>query len=124
MQGHDAGDSCLYYLRGVCKSFESHAVLRTVDLELRRGEALGIVGPSGAGKTVLLKCMVALLPVDCGELRFNGESVPDMDAGAQTQLRQHVGFLFQAGALFDSMSVGENLEYSLHEQFSRTMKPA
>ena len=113
--------SKLFYLRDVWKSFESQAVLRGIDLEVRRGDALGIIGPSGSGKTVLLKCMIGLLAIDRGELRFDGRSVPAMSADEQTRLRQRVGFLFQEGALFDSMTVGENLEYALHEQFFRTM---
>ena len=107
----------VFALRGVWKSFGPQQVLRGVDLQLCRGETLGIIGPSGAGKSVLLKCMVALLPVDRGELLFEGRSVPRMSADEQRQLRQRVGFLFQAGVLFDSMTAQENLEYALQEQF-------
>lgn len=114
--------SNLFELRGVWKSFGSQVVLKDIDLQLHRGEILGIIGPSGAGKSVLLKCMVALLPIDRGELRFDGKSVPNMSHDEQTRLRQRVGLLFQAGGLFDSMTVRENLEYPLHEQFFRTMK--
>jgi len=115
--------SALYCLSQVWKSFDSQVVLRGIDLRLGRGETLGIIGPSGAGKTVLLKCMVALLPIDRGEILFEGKSVPGMTLDEQTHLRERVGFLFQAGALFDSMAVGENLEYALREQFFRTMTP-
>jgi phospholipid/cholesterol/gamma-HCH transport system ATP-binding protein len=111
----------LFELRGVCKSFGSIEVLRGVDLRLRRGETLGIIGPSGSGKSVLLKCMVALLPITRGELRFEGRSVPEMSLAEQQRLRQRVGLLFQAGVLFDSMTAGENLEYALHEQFFHSM---
>jgi phospholipid/cholesterol/gamma-HCH transport system ATP-binding protein len=111
----------LFRLRDVWKSFDSQTVLRGIDLDVNRGGALGIIGPSGAGKSVLLKCMVALLPIDRGEIRFDGKSVPEMSPSEQTHLRQRVGFLFQEGALFDSMTVGENLEYALREQFFRTM---
>ena len=106
------------------KAFDDHVVLRGVDLQLRRGDTLGIIGPSGSGKSVLLKCMVALLPIDGGVLRFDGASVPDMDDEQRTRLRQRVGFLFQNGGLLDSVTVRENLEYGLHEQFFRTMKKA
>jgi phospholipid/cholesterol/gamma-HCH transport system ATP-binding protein len=119
--GKDSGPE-LFQVRGVWKAFGDFEVLRGVDLQLRRGETLGIIGPSGAGKTVLLKCMVALLPIDRGDLLFDGDSVPDMDHAEQLRLRQRVGLLFQAGSLFDSMTVRENLEYGLHEQFFRTMK--
>ena len=114
-------DPILYSLRDVWKTFEEQPVLRGVDFTLRKGETLGIIGPSGSGKTVLLKCMVALLSIDRGELSFDGRSVPDMDVDEQTRLRQRVSLLFQRGGLFDSMSVEENLEYGLHEQFFRTM---
>lgn len=116
------GSSDLFDLRDVWKSFDSEVVLRGIDLRLRRGETLGIIGPSGAGKSVLLKCMVGLLPIDRGELRFDGKSVSEMGRAELTHLRQRVGLLFQAGVLFDSMTVRENLEYALHEQFFRTMK--
>jgi phospholipid/cholesterol/gamma-HCH transport system ATP-binding protein len=114
----------LFELRDVWKSFDSEVVLRGVDLDLHRGETLGIIGPSGVGKSVLLKCMVGLLPIDRGKLLFGGQSVPEMSAEAQTRLRRNVGLLFQASVLFDSMTVKDNLEYALHEQFFRTMSSA
>jgi len=114
-------ERALFEVRDVWKSFGSEVVLRGVGLRLQRGESLGIIGPSGAGKSVLLKCMVGLLPIDRGELLFDGKSVPEMGAEEQTHLRQRVGFLFQGSVLFDSMTVRENLEYALREQFFRTM---
>jgi len=117
MPVNERGSAPLFEL----KSFGSAVVLRGVDLQLERGERLGIIGPSGAGKSVLLKCMVGLLPIDRGELLFEGKSVPNMRPEEQTRLRQRVGLLFQEGVLFDSMTVRENLEFALHEQFFRTM---
>lgn len=122
MPGAGDDESTLFRLGGVWKSFDSESVLRGVDFTLGRGETVGIIGPSGGGKSVLLKCMVALLPIDRGELCFDGQSVPEMNADEQMRLRQRVGFLFQQGALFDSLTVGQNLEYALHEHFFRTMK--
>jgi phospholipid/cholesterol/gamma-HCH transport system ATP-binding protein len=118
----DDATETVYELRDVGKSFESESVLRGIDLLLTRGETFGLIGPSGSGKSVLLKCMVALMPIDHGDLRFEGQSVPAMSSDEQMRLRQRVGFLFQQGGLFDSMTVGANLEYSLHEFFFRTMK--
>ena len=115
-------DTELFHLHDVWKSFGQEVVLRGVTLSLTRGETLGIIGPSGSGKSVLLKCMVALMPIDRGEFRFEGKSVPEMSQEEQKGLRQRVGFLFQEGALFDSMTVGDNLEYALHEHYFRTMK--
>lgn len=114
----------LFELDDVWKSFGSESVLRGIDLRMVRGECLGLIGPSGAGKSVLLKCMIGLLPIDHGRLLFDGKSVPRMNAQEQLQLRRRVGFLFQGSVLFDSMTVAENLEYALHEQFFRTMRRA
>lgn len=111
----------VFDLRGVRKSFATSVVLHDVNLELHRGETLGIIGPSGSGKTVLLKCMVALLPIDGGELYFEQRSVPGMRDSELLRLRQQVGLVFQAGALFDSLTVGENLLYGLHEQYFRQL---
>src|ERR1043165_4461955 len=103
MPNLDYDDPSIFRHRDVWKSFGADVVLRGIDLELTRGETLGLIGPSGAGKTVLLKCLVALTPIDRGELYFDGQSIPDMTLDEQTELRQRVGFLFQEGALFDSM---------------------
>jgi phospholipid/cholesterol/gamma-HCH transport system ATP-binding protein len=120
----DQPDSLVYELHGVWKSFGTEDVIRGLDLSLRRGETFGVIGPSGAGKSVLLKCMVALLPIDRGELRFDGVSIPAMSPDEQTRLRQRVGLLFQAGGLFDSMTVSDNLHFALREQYFRTMTRA
>jgi phospholipid/cholesterol/gamma-HCH transport system ATP-binding protein len=118
------GSAELFELNDVWKSFGSDVVLRGIDLRVRRGECLGLIGPSGAGKSVLLKCMIGLHRIDRGQLLFDGASVSQMNAQEQVQLRRRVGFLFQASVLFDSMTVAENLEYALHEQFFRTMRRA
>lgn len=117
-----SGDLAAFDLVEVQKSFGGQEVLRGITLRLAKGETLGIIGPSGAGKSVLLKCMVGLIPIDGGTLLFEGESVPGMTPDGLIRFRQQVGLLFQGAVLFDSMTVQENLEYALHEQFFRTMK--
>ncbi|MFO0628812.1 MAG: ATP-binding cassette domain-containing protein [Polyangiales bacterium] len=104
----------IFELRGVRKRFGARAVLDGVDLTLRRGETVGLLGPSGCGKTVLLKCMIGLISVDEGEILFEGASVAAMDPPALLALRGRVGLMFQHSALFDSMTVAENVAYGLH----------
>ncbi|MFO0624243.1 MAG: ATP-binding cassette domain-containing protein [Polyangiales bacterium] len=114
------GDA-IYEVRGLRKAFGAKAVLDGVDLTLRRGETLALLGPSGCGKSVLLKCLVGLVPFDAGEVRFEGESVAAMDDAALIRMRQRVGLMFQYNALFDSMTVGENTAYGLHERLGGKM---
>ena len=99
-------------------------MLDGVDLALRRGETVALVGPSGCGKTVLLKCMIGLVPLDGGEILFDGASVAAMGDAERLDLRRRVGLMFQYNALFDSMTVGENVAYGLHERLSHPMSPA
>ena len=106
----------IFELRGVVKRFDERAVLDGVDLTLWSDETLGLLGPSGCGKTVLLKAMIGLLPIDAGEIFFDGVDVTRMDPPALLALRRRVGLMFQQSALFDSMTVGENVAYGLHER--------
>jgi phospholipid/cholesterol/gamma-HCH transport system ATP-binding protein len=98
-------------LRDVSKRFGDVEVLRSLDLDVRRGEILTLLGASGSGKSVLLKLIMRLLPLDRGEIVFDGAHVERMDTDALTAYRRRVGMVFQGGALFDSMTVAENLAY-------------
>lgn len=111
----------IYEVRGLRKSFEAKVVLDGIDLALRRGETLALLGPSGCGKSILLKCLVGLVRYDAGEVLFDGASVAAMDDARLTALRRRVGLMFQYNALFDSMTVGENTAYGLHERLGGTM---
>jgi phospholipid/cholesterol/gamma-HCH transport system ATP-binding protein len=93
-------------------------VLRGVDLEVMRGECLVIIGRSGTGKSVLLKHVVGLLRPDQGEVRVNGMEVETLGEKELLELRRGMGVLFQGGALFDSMTVGENIGLPLREHTS------
>lgn len=106
----------------VHKSFDA-PVLSGVDLEVSTGETLSIVGPSGTGKSVLLKTTNGLLEPDQGDVRIDGESVFASD-GALQRLRRRVGYVFQYAALFDSMSVYENMCAGLPEDEGRTRSHA
>ncbi len=99
----------------VRKSFNSHLVLDNLSLKVAKGETLVIIGRSGCGKSVFLKHMIGLLKPDQGELLVDGLNVAALNTKQMNQLRMRFGMLFQAAALFDSMSVGENVGFALIE---------
>jgi phospholipid/cholesterol/gamma-HCH transport system ATP-binding protein len=100
-------------INGLRKGFDSQEVLTNVTLNLYKGENLAILGKSGSGKSVLIKCIVRLLNADEGIINIFGEDVNSMNNHELGELRKKIGFLFQSGALYDSMSVRENLEFPL-----------
>ena len=102
-------------LLGLEKSFGANRVLDGVDLRVERGEVFTILGGSGSGKSVLLKHMIGLLEADAGTLRFDGRDATHLSEVAWIELRKQVGYVFQGSALFDSLSVYENVAYPLRE---------
>lgn len=110
--------------RGVRKAFGQKVVYSGLDLSVKRGAALTIVGGSGVGKSVMLKMLIGLLRPDFGSVRFDGAEVTEMHERELSKLRQRIAMLFQAGALFDSMTVGENVAYGLEEHFREQMTQA
>ena len=105
----------LVELRDVWKSFEANHVLRGISLELHRGTTLAVMGGSGAGKTVLLRIIAGLVRPDSGEVSLFGTRVDRMREEAMLALRRRTGFVFQGAALFDSLSVFENVAFPLRE---------
>ncbi|HWO88355.1 MAG TPA: ATP-binding cassette domain-containing protein [Gemmatimonadales bacterium] len=103
-------------MRGVVKSFGAHVVLNGVDFEVRSGETVALLGPSGTGKSVLLKHIVGLLLPDSGEVLVDGLSVPHLSRDSITRLRQRIGYAFQMGALFDSLTVYENIRLGITDE--------
>lgn len=97
----------------VRRAFGAKQVLKGFSLEVRDGETSAIVGPSGAGKSVLLKHVAGLLRPDSGSVFVDGESVPDLGVRELTRLRRRIGYVFQFAALFDSMTVAENVGMGL-----------
>lgn len=95
------------------KSFANQEVLKDVSLQLFNGENLVVLGKSGSGKSVLVKCIVQLLKPDSGTINVLGEDVSTLTTNELAELRKKIGFLFQSGALYDSMTVKQNLEFPL-----------
>ena len=114
----------LLQFRGVKKAFGPKVIYSGLDLDVHEGESLTIIGRSGVGKSVLLKLLIGLLRVDGGSIRYRGQEVTTMRRQELGKLRQRIGMLFQGAALFDSISVAENVAYGLHEHSYRTMSAA
>ncbi len=111
----------LVKFRNVHKAFGEKVVYRGLFLEIHRGEVLTIVGGSGVGKSVMLKMLIGLLKPDHGTIKFDDAEVTTMSEDQLSKVRQRVAMLFQAGALFDSLSVEENVAYGLEEHFRYKM---
>ncbi|NND32663.1 MAG: ATP-binding cassette domain-containing protein [Saprospiraceae bacterium] len=109
----------LISVKNLHKSFGDNHVLRGFDLTLYDEENLMIIGKSGSGKSVLLKCIIRLNIPDSGELMVLGKNVPELSREEMDRLRADVGFLFQGSALYDSMTVRENLEFPLRRHLDR-----
>lgn len=114
-------DEPLIRFRGVSKAFGPKVVYELLDLDVKRGHALTIVGGSGVGKSVMLKMLIGLLRPDRGSVVFDGQEVTTMGAAALSVLRQRIAMVFQGGALFDSSSVRDNVAYGLEEHFRYKM---
>jgi phospholipid/cholesterol/gamma-HCH transport system ATP-binding protein len=111
----------LIRFEGVSKSFGAKAIYSGLSLDIRRGEVMTIMGPSGVGKSVLLKMLIGLIPVDAGSITFDGQELTHLHERDLVFLRRRIAYLFQGAALFDSLDVGENVAYGLREQFFDTM---
>jgi len=99
------------------KSFGSNAVLIDFNLTLGKGENLVVLGKSGSGKSVLIKCIIGLLEPDKGTIEMYGTNIPELDHEELDKIRAKVGFLFQSNALYDSMTVRQNLEFPLRRHW-------
>ena len=100
-------------LRNVHRAFGRNQVLRGLDLEVRDGETLSLIGFSGSGKSVILKHMVGLLRPDSGDVIVDGQNLSELDVGELNELRREIGYVFQFAALFDSMNIADNVAMGL-----------
>ena len=98
------------------KRFGQNEVLKGFNMYLKEGENLVIMGKSGSGKSVMIKCLMGLMQPDSGEIEIMGKTVLELEQNELDQLRKKLGFLFQGSALYDSMTVRENLEFPLRNQ--------
>lgn len=110
-----AQDKPIIRLEKVSKQFNGQVVLDRVDLTIERGKTTVIIGPSGCGKSVLLKHMNGLLTPDSGKVFFDDQEITRLSERKLFSIRKRIGFLFQGSALFDSMTVGENILFPLEE---------
>ena len=106
----------LIEFRGVKKAFGPKQVYRDLNLDIQEREVLTIIGGSGQGKSVMLKMLIGLLDLDAGEIFFDGQQISGITEEEYAPVRRRVAMLFQAGALFDSLTTKENVAYGLREQ--------
>jgi len=109
-------------VKHVNKSFGSNHVLRDFSMEVQQGENLAILGKSGSGKSVLIKCIINLIQADSGQIVVLGEDISLLDQEELDALRAKVGFLFQSNALYDSMTVRENLLFPLRRHWTKEQR--
>lgn len=106
----------------LCKAFDSNIVLDNLNLTVKTGETKVIIGRSGTGKSVLLKCIIGLMEPDQGSIKINGAEVTKLSEKEYNKIRMEIGMVFQGGALFDSMSVADNVAFVLNEFMSLDRK--
>lgn len=104
------------------KSFDTTQVLKGLSLSLKKGENLVVLGKSGTGKSVLIKCIVRLLNADSGSINVLGNEITALKNADLNEVRRKIGFLFQGGALYDSMTVRKNLEFPLKRMYKNLSK--
>ena len=102
-------------LRKINMSFKERRILHDVDLQVKTGETLVVIGPSGAGKSTLLRLMIGLLKPDSGEIWVDGQEIAQLNEDGLNQIRRNMGMVFQYSALFDSMTVGDNVAFGIRQ---------
>lgn len=113
-----AGEEMIRF-EGLFKAFGAKKVYEGLDLAVRAGETLTVIGGSGTGKSVLLKCLIGLMQPDEGSITFEGVKLETLEEADFLAVRRKVAMVFQGAALFDSLSVGENIAYPLREHFPK-----
>jgi len=122
-QSHKTQREVVISIKGLYKSFEDNEVLKGIDFQLHKGENVVVLGRSGSGKSVLIKIIVGLMRPDRGEIEVLGLNVHEAAKKELRELRLKMGFLFQQSALYDSMTVKENLEFPLRRNKGHVSQP-
>jgi phospholipid/cholesterol/gamma-HCH transport system ATP-binding protein len=112
-QPESQGDACVVAVENLYKSFESRQVLNGISLRVDRGETLAVLGRSGTGKSVLLRLIIGLETPDSGSVSIHGQDIAGLALDRMGEIRKKMGFLFQHAALYDSLTVGENVGFPL-----------
>lgn len=115
MEHNNSDAAPIIELRDVSMSFRERSILRNLNLAVNPGEILVVIGPSGAGKSTLLRLMIGLLKPTSGEIWVNGQEITRMDEDELNVIRRNMGMVFQYSALFDSMTVGENVAFGIRQ---------
>jgi len=115
-----ANSEDIIVLKNLAKSFRKNVVLDNISLSIEKGKTTVIIGPSGCGKTVLIKHMIVLLRPNSGEVYFKGQRIDNLEEHELNTIRTHFGFLFQGGALFDSLTVAENIMFPVRQHYKVT----
>lgn len=121
-QNQTANSDGIIVLKNVTKKFGANTVLDNISLSIERGKTTVVIGPSGCGKTVLLKHLIVLLRPTAGEVYFKGRRIDNLDENLLSEVRTYYGFLFQGGALFDSLTVAENIMFPIRQHYNVTEK--
>lgn len=117
---HQTNKDDVLALRNVTKKFGDNIVLDNISLGVGKGRCTVVIGPSGCGKTVLIKHLIALLRPSSGEVYFKDRRIDNLEEKQLNRIRTHFGFLFQGGALFDSLSVAENILFPIRQHYRVT----
>ena len=115
-----ANSECIIVLKNLTRRFGKNIVLDNISLSIEKGKTTVIIGPSGCGKTVLIKHMIVLLRPSSGEVYFKGQRIDNLEEHELNTIRTHFGFLFQGGALFDSLTVAENIMFPVRQHYKVT----